>query len=252
MTITKELARYVALDNQGAGRCGIGEVALGVALNKRLAANNNLENGIIRAGISLPDSGRTDLHPLVTDLIKRRFNIELIDKKIHLLQEADISPNTIVLVLATDLKSVPSYVFKQAFDVLHAPVRDPFPNLENDLGPAATQIYFYALILSHVVESRFQELGISRNESGEVIPRNLITFNPDNWENEFNYEMFGERPPLKFPSSSMLASMESPGLSPFNYSLGKPPPENPQRSFFEDDWGEASAFNKPWSIWYGR
>lgn len=250
MSITKEQVQYVALDDQGAGRCGIGEATLGHFLGQKETdspelefpdeTNLNLFSNIIRAGIRPPDSGRTDLHPLVTDLIKQRLGIEFLDKKIHLLQAADINASTIVLVLATDLSTVPEYVFSQAFDVLHAPIVDPFPNLENDLDSAAAQIYFYALLLANVVETRFAELGISRDKNGIVIPRRLLDFHPIEWEQEFFADIFGIRS-FRFPHSGMTVSLESSKLGgPMDFSIGQVPPENPSRSFFENDEGRTN------------
>ncbi|MCC6711266.1 MAG: hypothetical protein IT416_02845 [Candidatus Pacebacteria bacterium] len=251
MSITKEQAQYIALDDQGAGRCGIGEAALGEFVGKEnidttLPEKTNLSptslyQNIMRAGIRPPDSGRSDLHPLVTDLIKAQFGIEFLDKKIHLLQQADINTNTIVMVLSTDLNSVPEYVFKQAYDVLHAPIIDPFPNLENDLVPAARQIYFYALLLGYIVETRFEELGISRDKDGRVIPRNLKTFYPENWEKHYFPEVFGLVPPIFLPGGLGTVSAET-------STIGQGPMEQMPRSFFDDEWGETPSILKPYSI----
>jgi len=254
MSITKDQLRYVALDDQGAGRCGIGEAALGHFLGEKNTdsppslVSPNLYSNIIRAGVRPPESGRADLHLLVTDLIRNRLGIEFIDKKIHLLQEADISANTIVLVLTTELNSIPDYVLQQAYDVLHAPIMDPFPNLENDLGSVATQIYFYALLLSYVVENHFEELGVSRDENGKILPRALLGFHPKEWEQEFFADVFG-RGSFRFPASGMIVPLESQGVgAEFDYTLGKVPPEQRSRSFFEDEWGETPSMLKPYSV----
>ncbi|MFZ5438029.1 MAG: hypothetical protein ACOZAK_03170 [Patescibacteria group bacterium] len=260
MPITKEQLQYVALDDQGAGRCGIGEATLGSFLGKTgqdetttpetEKTSQNLFANIMRAGINPPDSGRTELHPLVTDLIKKQFGIEFADKKIHLLRPDDVTGKSLVMVLSTDLDSVPAYVLTQAFDVLHAPIRDPFPNLEQDLGSAAAQIYFYAFLLAYVVENRFEELGTSRDEQGRIIPRNLLNFHPAEWEKEFFADIFGLAT-IKLPASGMTILLERRTTTEFD-SLGKEPPENPGRSFFDDEWGEQSLLSKPGSFLGGR
>jgi len=255
MSINKEQAQYIALDDQGAGRCGIGEAALGKFVGKETIdttlpeetklSSTNLYQNIMRAGIRAPDSGRSDLHPLVTDLIKAQFDIEFIDKKIHILQESDINANSIVMVLSTNLNSVPEYVFKQAHDVLHAPIIDPFPNLEKDLGSAARQIYFYAYLLGYIVETKFEELGINRDKDGIIIPRNLKTFYPDNWEKHYFPEIFGLVPPIFLPGGLGTISAET-------STIGQGPMEQMPRSFFEDEWGETPSIVKPYSVMYQR
>lgn len=112
---SKEI-NILVVDEEGVGRNNLGKAVL----MKKLP-----DIPINSAGIHKPESGRTDIHPSVIEVAKNRYGVDISDWPVQLLSPEMINNQTLVLVLCNP-ELVPDYVLENAYDVLLAPIEDPF------------------------------------------------------------------------------------------------------------------------------
>ncbi|NCS97444.1 MAG: hypothetical protein GW762_02550 [Candidatus Pacebacteria bacterium] len=168
------------LDKEGVGRSNLGK-------SVKQAVFPTLEKNA--AGVHPPESGRTDIHPSVISVAEKRHGSDIAGWPVQVLTPEMVNALTIVIVYC-DPKLIPDFVLEQAFDVLLAPIQDPFGNLESKLENTATQIAFFNWLLYVTLTSRFDEIGTHRDENGYVIPRYLVQFEPKNIEPEYSFDGF--------------------------------------------------------------
>ena len=91
------------------------------------------------AGVRAPDSGRTDLHQSVIEIIHLRTKIDASDWEVQLLAQEMVTTATIVVFVGIS-EELPDYVFETAFAVINAELADPFHDLENKLQNITTKL----------------------------------------------------------------------------------------------------------------
>jgi len=173
-------SKVLDLDLEGVGRCN-------------LAKSGQTTEGLpgfmfTAAGVNHPDSGRTDIHPAVIDVAKRRHGNDIAGWPVQRIEPEMVDKDTIVLMLCSpDL--VPDFVLSQAKDVFLFPIADPFGvDIEQKLEVTTSQIAWMNWLLSLVLTTRSDEVGNSRDERGWIIPRYLVQFEPKNIEPEYSYD----------------------------------------------------------------
>lgn len=181
MSSKEKRKRVLIVDKQGVGRSNLAKSALGSELP-------GME--ITAVGVNHPDSRRTNIHPAVVTVAKNRHGNDISDWPVQRLRPEDVDSNTLVVVFCNP-NLIPYFVLQQALDVLLAPIEDPFgDDIAQKLEVTATQIAYYTWLLALAIHRRFDEIGTSRNDSGEVIPRYLTQFEPKNIEPEYSYDGF--------------------------------------------------------------
>ena len=174
--ISIENINLVFIDEEGVGRS---KIAAAMAINSFPGMS------ITGVGVRAPDSGRTKPHPAVVNTVGYRTQINIENEEVRLLEPGMITKETIGVVL-NDPKHLPDFAVQQALDILLAPIADPFPKLDTSLELAATQIALYIWLLQFVLTNKIDEIGINRDETDNVVPRFLSSFQLSNEEAEYS------------------------------------------------------------------
>lgn len=173
---SKQIDQIFIYDSEGAGRCWIGAAMVEYGLKKR-----GIDIPVIPVGLGLPKSGRITINEDVAQLIFRRYHRDLSGSLTTKLDSSMLTDKTLALGLTHD--RAPNFINEKVLDHFLGGVMDPFPNLEKNLDPIATQIYYCAWMLETIITKMPKKIGARRDERGFVVPSFLSEL--DNISEEF-------------------------------------------------------------------